>query len=308
MCAYEIKQNSFGHRAIFDGKEQISNWWLWIYDYGLVEGSSEYYMVINNNGKHAIFHKDDPDTPISQWWDWINPYELARGQTEYYVAQMGNKCAIFHKDDPYNPISQWWNDIWHAGLLKGKSEYYVAKNNDNKYAIFHKNNPNEPVSLWYYSLSPIGLVNGTAQCYAVVQPNSYTVQVYHVNNMYEHLYELPQGKINLLLYIKDEYALYIYNDKLQWYDALTMETNIISPLSEEMIQLLSQGDRIDVEKTDSLLSTYLQNSFLPIVLNNQVYLYTLNGNFLGKFDSEKTATAYIKQELSKDNDYSMRLY
>jgi len=106
MGQYIIKErfneeNFRTEKAIFyvddNGNEiQISKWWKSVSEDGLVKGENEYYTAQRDDGKLAIFHKDNPEEPISKWF---NGFIIKN--SDYYIAIEGKKLPyyyIFHKD------------------------------------------------------------------------------------------------------------------------------------------------------------------------------------------------------------------
>jgi len=182
--------------AIFnidDPHEPVSQWWDQIHLKGLVNGKSEYYIVVydpertdwladlSNSARASIFHISNPNKPISGWWNEIYENGLVEGVSDYYIVHHDGKEAIFHKDNPYEPVSQWWKTISHNGLCIGWSNYYIATNDNDQCAIFYKDNPNEPVSLWWDGIYEDGLVHGKSEYY-IVQNSNMEEAIFHINN------------------------------------------------------------------------------------------------------------------------------
>ena len=67
---YYIVQRDDDKKAIFhkdDPEHPISKWWNDIYTFGLVNGESDYYIVLRNIGGYfifLIFHKDNKNFPV----------------------------------------------------------------------------------------------------------------------------------------------------------------------------------------------------------------------------------------------------
>ncbi len=125
---YSIDSNQNGKVAIFDTGtgQQISQWWNWIEDDGLIKGESEYYIAKNETGNEAIFHKDNPGKRISQWWDGIYKYGLVDGKSEHYIVRNEKRYkAIFHKDKPNTPLTRWGHTNFIDGIIAGRSKYYI---------------------------------------------------------------------------------------------------------------------------------------------------------------------------------------
>jgi len=326
---YYIAQNSKKQWAIFyinNPHQPISQWWDEIEKDGLLKGQSDYYMV-KRNLKHAIFHKDNPDTPITPWWDWITPSGFLQGQSDYYIAYSNEQKAIFHKDDPDRPISQWWNNIYGDGILKNKSEYYMARNKD-KYAIFHIFDRNKPISDWHNYIFPLGLINNTSEYYATYDYNNSIVQIYHCANKTQPLYELPNVYKNGLLYLTDDFALYLTNKHLMMYDMRKMQHYVISKLPKDMTTVLNrkyQGNtqcNIDTDIIYASMNAIAINDFIPFIviiehektIDWHIYLFTTQGQYAGKFKDLLAMFDYIDQQLSSQqhnkhgNMDIMRLY
>ncbi len=297
----------------------ISKWWSKIEKYGLLNNQSPYYLA-EQNGKHAIFHKDNPDEPLSLWWSWICAQGLVKGESEYYIVQdSSGEEAIFYIDDPNEPVSYWWDNIASCGLVKGESEYYLVRRDDDQWAVFHKNNFNEPITKWHYYIYPIGLPNGTSECYAVREEDNPSIQIYHLSEPFYPLYTLSDIHKNALLYFNDEFAIYITNKYLLLYDSLTLQHQTIAPLSEDINKIVSELfdnnalDYLDQMTTNRLIAEYIHYSFLPIVFKNidyHCYLYTLDGDYIGKFNSTEDMKQYIQQEITNKNTSCdmLRLY
>ncbi len=131
--------------------EPVSQWWDNVYATRCLQGKSEYYRAVNEEGLMAIFHIGNPHQPISQWYKYIDDEGAAEGKTNYYLAenQEGQK-AIFAIGNPDEPITQWWSKIYCSSFLEGKSPYYLAVDAQaGKQAIFHIDNPYHPVSQWW---------------------------------------------------------------------------------------------------------------------------------------------------------------
>ena len=111
-------------QAIFNKNgKRISDWFDFIFDYGLIYGQSDYYMA-EKNGKYAIFHKNGRQ--ITDWFDKIFPDGLVKGETDYYLAGKDGKYTIFDKDGKQISSQHEW--IEPEGLVSGKSDYYMTKN------------------------------------------------------------------------------------------------------------------------------------------------------------------------------------
>ncbi len=331
---YYIAQNQEDKWAIFhkdNPDEPISQWWGEINAEEFLMGNSEYYIAgefedyipFSITHRMAIFHKDHPDTPISQWHCSISTTGLIKGESEYYVAKNQNeKSAIFHKDNPDQPITQWWDEIWRAGIVVNQSDYYMVCN-QNKTAIFHKDNPDKPITNWHYYIFPFGLIDNTSEYYAALNTFNSPIQIYHLSNIWEPLYELPNKLERVLLYFNDEFALYLSTQKLIMYDSIAMKNKSIAVLPEDMQNIIqsiyknSASYDINVKTTYKLISNYIHRGFLPIAIYDNKkrqdyhYLFTTEGQYVEKFDDEQNLIAYMKQEISKKYDTSfemMRLY
>ncbi len=323
---YYIVKNQNGKRAIFhisDPYKPISQWWDWIETCGLIKGQSAYYIVKNQNDGYAIFHRNHPNIPISQWWHAIIREDgLIKGESDYYIVIDNWKHAIFHRNYPNIPISQWWDYIEPYGLVKGQSDYYIVQNHNLKYALFYKDNLDEPIAHWHDYIYPCGLINNTSECYAVIDKEASAIQIYHPDDISQPLYMLNKVNRKLLLYFDDKVALYLTTKYLMMYDAITMKHNIIGPLSEKMQKIIHKLSRryttynIDINITSQLIADYMQHNFLPIVCNDTenyyCYLYTADGNYIGRFSNTQDMIDYIQQEIAKTNknpSYDMlRLY
>jgi hypothetical protein len=157
--------------AIFDRSgNQVSDWHDHIYQNGLVKGKSDYYIVEKDN-KLAIFHKDGHQA--TDWFDRIYANGLVKGDSDYYIAKKDNRYAIFHRDG--HQISDWYEEIHAYGLIDGESDYYIVKK-DWKEAIFHKDG--RQISGWFHKIYPDGLVKGESDYYVVVS---------YINIFREHL-------------------------------------------------------------------------------------------------------------------------
>ncbi len=326
--SYYGAKNKDGKWAIFhiDNPDQpISQWHNQIYRYGgLLQGQSEYYIALDQEEKEAIFHKDNPHEPISQWWNRVFVNGLLQGESDYYmVFDPAKQLAIFHKDNPYDPVSQWWDGMYWNGLLNNKSVYYIAQDNDDKHAIFHKDNPYEPVSQWHNYIYSLGLINGISHYYGTVQKNNSTIQIYHLHDILEPLYEFDIPCKGLLLYFDDKIAIYLDNEDLIMYDAINMQHFTISPLSQDMQDIISDiYDNTEVWDyngtviSNELIHKYINENFIPIVFTADApypcYLYTLDGKFVKKFKSAEDIIQYMQKEIDKTRSkYQceiMRLY
>ncbi|MDA3856423.1 MAG: hypothetical protein PF569_09260 [Candidatus Woesearchaeota archaeon] len=94
---YNIREDK-GTKAIFDetGK-QISDWWNFVWVYGLVKGESDFYLVRNDDAKEAIFHKSG--IQISEWENYIEPIGLVDGTSnQYRVYPREGKSKTFTFD------------------------------------------------------------------------------------------------------------------------------------------------------------------------------------------------------------------
>ncbi|MGC9133648.1 MAG: hypothetical protein ACP5GJ_04580, partial [Nanopusillaceae archaeon] len=85
---YEIRKRKDGKEAIFDEKgNRVSEWFDYIEREGLVEGDSNYYLVMKD-GKWAIFDVNGKMiTP--EWFNDIYPDGLVKGESEYYIVSKG---------------------------------------------------------------------------------------------------------------------------------------------------------------------------------------------------------------------------
>ena len=156
---YEVRHAN-RREAIFDTEtgQQISKWWIRIYEDGLVKGQSEYYKAgvkvqkskitdIYEIVEVALFHKDKRK-PVSRRWKQIEAYHLLCGQSKYYLAQnQEGKWAIFHINNPDVPASKWWDRIIIKEPLE-KMQYYTVTDGKQE-AVFHIDNPDEPISQWW---------------------------------------------------------------------------------------------------------------------------------------------------------------
>ena len=315
---YYLAQNKQNQYAIFhiDNQDQpVSNWWNNIYISGLLNGKSDYYLVRNNEDKEALFHKDNQNEPISQWWEYIYYDDDSH---YYYIAQNGDgKYAIFYVDNSGEPITSWWDTVYPDGLVKGESNCYIVRNGD-RYAIFHKDiNDSQISGEWYDKLSPIGLVNGTSNCYACKQ-NGSCIQVYHIDDPYRPLYNLHIVDLDSLLYLDGAIAIYVKDGQLKIYDesrkySIDDESReySIAPLSREIKNLMLKGYKIDERSSNKLISDYIHYRILPIVINEQCFIYDLDGRMLGSFTNIEQAIKYIIEEKIINNDngpYILRLY
>ncbi len=311
---YYIARNQNEQEAIFhkdNPQEPISQWWKTVKSYGVVEGKSEYYIVQNQNEQEAIFHIDNPYEPISQWWNSIDSDGFVRGESEYYIAHYNtDKQAIFHIENPNQPISQLWNNICTVGLIEGQSEYYIVQNQYWQHAIFHKDNPDEPITNWHKYIFPFGLINNTSEYYAVIDKEASAIKIYHPINLSQPLYELPNDEENLLLYFNDKHAIYLADKHIVIYDSAKMIYEEISSLPKGLQKILQDIEeynssyRINIVATNQLISQYINDGFLPIVVqqfmnNDHYYLFNTNGAYIGKFNNVKQMTQYIQQEISR---------
>ena len=314
---YVVRNEQFKY-AIFhldNPDKPVSQWWWKMYWEGLTQGKTDYYIAVEDD-QFAIFHKDNATNPISNWYDRIYKYGLAQGDSDYYIAfREGRGEAIFHKDNKNQPISQWWDYIVGIyGLVKGQSNYYIARSQSEQCAIFHKDNE-EPLSGWHIDICPIGLVNGTSQYYAVVEPYSSLIQVYCNDDMFYPLYEVPKrdmhpSDIGSILYINSDSLIYVKNGNLMIYDALAKKSDILFTFSNDVVQLMRKEYEIHKHDTSRLIARYVYDGFMPIVINNQCYLYTTYGNLVGKFRQITQAEDYMQSEIMKKNKNAdmIRLY
>lgn len=137
---YELRKREDGMEAIFDVEtgEQISDWWYSISYAGVVEGTSEYYKVMDAYDYCAIFRKDGKR--ISDWYEYISTEGLVEGQSIYYVVATGDDWyAIFDKDGR-RITPQWFDYVWTDGLVEGQREIYIAQAGKRyaSFAIFDK--------------------------------------------------------------------------------------------------------------------------------------------------------------------------
>jgi hypothetical protein len=85
---YEIKidRNRDSKEAIFDESGiQISDWWFHIWENGLVNGKSDFYIVSREDAKEAIFHISG--IQISEWWYDIKLNGLVSGTSNDYIVE-----------------------------------------------------------------------------------------------------------------------------------------------------------------------------------------------------------------------------
>ncbi len=324
---YYVAEDQENKWAIFhiDNPDQpISQWWNDIDLLGLSIGQSQYYLAINQDHKCAIFHKDNPNEPVTQWWEEIEFWGLLTGESPYYVVKtQSGKMAIFHQHNSHQPLSQWWDKINAYGLTEGVSQYYIAQNQQNDSAIFHINNPDEPITPWCKYIYRIGLLRGTSECYAVIEKINSPIKIYHPIDNTQPLYELPNIHQDALLYFDEGCAIYLTEQHLMLYDSINMQHNVISQLSAELqyiIHEIYQHNRsysINTLTTNRLIAQYMNYNFLPITIASDTeysdlyYLYTLDGNYIGKFKKQADMIEYIQKEISKKMDLScdmIRLY
>ncbi len=271
------------------------------------------YTIINNSNEKAIINSETGEQ-ISQWWSDIKNDGLINEQSEYYIVRNNdNKWAIFHIHNPCEPISQWWDEIYEEGLVKGESEYYAVRNHNKKFALFHKDDLEEPVTNWHTYIYPLGLLNNTSNCYAVLQDGHSPTQIYHLYEKTQYIYEIHNTNKELLLYFDSKLAIYIDKRSLITYDSLNTKENVITILSGETKEIMYD---IDIMATNQMIAKYIDHHFLPILVNKQhqtyCYLYTLNGDYIGKFLDIENTRSYIQQHISnKYNNLSydiMRIY
>jgi hypothetical protein len=148
--------------AIFDKNgKQTSDWYDYVYQKGLLEGKSNYYVAQKDN-KQAIFYKDGKQ--VTDWFDYIYREGLLEDKSDYYIARKDGKEAIFHKSG--KQISDWFYWIKREGLVKRKSNYYIVRK-DEKYAIFDKDG--RQISDWYGNIYPDGLISGKSDYYIAMR-------------------------------------------------------------------------------------------------------------------------------------------
>jgi hypothetical protein len=119
-CTYKIEETPDGKiiKEVETGKV-ISRVWEDIFAPGLLRGESDYYLVVDECGKHMIFHKDDTDTPISKKWDLIWPNGLVQGKSDYYFAACKRgPIFIFHKDNKNNYVWKGERADFHTAIKK----------------------------------------------------------------------------------------------------------------------------------------------------------------------------------------------
>lgn len=82
--AYEIKIEN-DKQAVFekDTDKRISEWFHYIYSYGLVNGDSDFYLA-GINDKIAIYHKSGKR--VSEWFDYVYYSGLVDGTSNSYKA------------------------------------------------------------------------------------------------------------------------------------------------------------------------------------------------------------------------------
>ena len=272
---YYVAENNVGKHAIFhkdNPDEPISQWHDVVYG-GLVLGKSHYYIVADKRDgeyRYAIFHKDNPDQPISGWWNKIYSEGLVEGSSDYYVVQNqhGHQHAIFHKDNPNEPVSKWWKSIV---LGYNFSKYYLVYHNT-KFAIFNIDNPDTPVSQWHEYIIPTGLVNGTSFLYAVQSSStSSAVDVYHIDDPMQPLYEIPIHDITGVLYIDQHIAVFRDGEYIKVYKADKQQSYAFGTLNSEVVH------DIDVIQTEQLIAQNIKQGIVPIAFyDGQVINMRLN--------------------------------
>jgi hypothetical protein len=163
---YFVIVNGQSQRAIFNSEgKQISDWFDWINEHGLLLGQSDYYIA-SKYGKKAIFDKNG--NQVSDWCDRFYLSGLVINQSDYYIARKNNKEAIFYKDG--KQVSDWYDDINLDGLVVGRSDYYVAEkyfNDACKQAIFDKDG--NQITNWHDSIDTRGLVAGQSPYYMTIE-------------------------------------------------------------------------------------------------------------------------------------------
>ena len=292
----------------------VSRWWLYINVNGLVTGQSDYYVVSMSFVEQAIFHKDNPNEPVSPWVRRIEEDNAVRGESRYYIAEHHDRYALFDIDNPNTPISQWWKWIEASNVLTGKSTYYMVTNEHWDHAIFHVDDPNRPISKWYRHIYLMGILNNTTQYYSVLDDTNRDIQIYHPSDKTEPLYVLPNhNQETILLYFDKQGAIYLTNHYLMLYDAFTMQHDILTPLPKDMQQIIQKSRQftssyhIEVQLTNKLIFQYIDHNFLPIIITNKrsnkehCYLFTVNGDYIGKFNCMKDITEYIDHQNSNNN-------
>ncbi len=282
---YYLAQDQDSKWAIFhinNPYQPISRWWRDILPDGLLQGQSNYYMVIERMGQ-AIFHKDNPYEPVSQWWDDIDTYGVVNNQSEYYLAQnQHGKWAIFHIEYPYEPISNWWDYIYPTGLINGISDCY---------AVTEKDKP--AIKIYHYS--------------DMSQP------IYTLTNVYKDA--LLYFNDRIAVYLTQKHVMIYDNIKMQHNIIGNLSENM-----QEMIKLIYKNDEEGPvccinPMTGKLISAYIDYKFIPIIITDQgeeidyCYLYTLD-NRTKTFMNINDMLAYIYQNVCQSNLYPdiLRLY
>jgi len=335
MSKYQIIENKEGKKAIFDNEtsQQVSEWWNNIEADMLLNGKSQYYIAMDDQERKAIFHIDNPNEPITQWQGWITPFGFLQGQSNYYIAYSKGKVAVFHISNPDQPVSQLWKMIYGSECLKGKSEYYLAQNQDKQWAIFHIDNPREPISNWYNDTSDVfyyNLLNGTTGYYATY--NKSAVQIYHCTNKIQPVYRLPTPHKHGLLYLTNDFALYLTKQHLMMYDMRKMRNYVVSELPENMKMVLNHKYKgyklydINTEQTYQSINKFSSDNFIPILIRRtmhifnehspyrnmlHIYLFTTHGKYIGEFENIQEMVNYIEQQqLARQNNNvdMLRLY
>jgi hypothetical protein len=165
---YFMVVNEDSKYAIFDKSgKKVSNWFNMIYTDGLVRGKSDYYVAIKGD-KQAIYAIFHKDgRRITDWFDYVYTNGLVDGDSDYYIAKKDNQYAIFHKDG--RQVSDWYDGVYSEGLVNGESDYYIVEK-DKKKAIFHKNG--QQISGWFDKIYPDGLVKGESDYYVISDSHS----------------------------------------------------------------------------------------------------------------------------------------
>ena len=321
-----IAENNNREKAIFhinNPTQPLTQWLDNIYGHAFLEGKSKYYIAQNQNKQLALFDINQSQYPVSGWWKTIHAEQLLQGKSHYYLAKHQNgTLAIFHTNNPYQPISQWWNDIDPYGLIEGTSDYYIATNQESSKAIFHKDYPDEPLSNWHNYIYPFGLLNNTSEYYAVFSHRNHSIHFYHPNDMSKPLYQISKVHEKSLLFFDYDYIIYVTKNNLVIHNNMYKKPDTIVPLPEDLRQNIFYIDYKEIPHytminsctTNHLITTYRRYNFIPIVyhINSKYegYLYTLSGDYIGKFNNVQNMIEYMQQEIAKKNSSCdmLRLY
>jgi hypothetical protein len=116
--------------AIFEDKNQISDWFDCIYADLFMQHKSNYYIAEYEN-KQAIF--DINKNRISGWFDYICGTGLVDRKSDFYIVRNKDKYTVFYKHK--NQICEWFDKIYYH--IDDDDFYFIIKHN-NQFRIMNE--------------------------------------------------------------------------------------------------------------------------------------------------------------------------